>query len=114
MKKWAKCRRSGCCFHLLPGNLNGQIPFQGVTSYTSTLAPYLQWQLDAAEKDRFRLMCLHDSDTIQHIINHTQQYFQTQKDLTLIGLRMHVLADSWAHTISWGDPPGMSTKWMES
>ncbi len=91
-------------FHLLPGNLKGEIQFQGITPYTATLPPYLPWELDDKQKSLFRLMCLNNSSSIKYMVNHTKNYFQTKKDLHLVGLRMHVLADSWAHTFFIGRP----------
>lgn len=87
-------------FHFLPGNLENEIPYQGVTSYDGWFS---DWKLDDEQLKQFKLICNTNSTTVQAIINDTS-YNKSEPNLHMIGLRMHVLADTWSHKYHIGTP----------
>ena len=70
-------------FHFLPRDLYAQLPF-GSRRY----------------KNKFRLICGPNGDLIQKTVEHARK----QNTLQAVGLAMHVLADTWAHTYFAGTP----------
>lgn len=100
-----KIRHIWMPFHFLPGNLNRSIPYTGKTSWgkVSHYDP-------ASDGEDMRCICLHNSPLAQEMVNDTRnRYSQVtnstkQELLYLIGIRMHVLADTWAHEFFAGTP----------
>ena len=79
-------------FHFIPGNENKSIPYQGKKE------EYLpKWRWSSEEERNFALLCLPNSAFVEQMINDTRHYAGKPNFLHMIGLRMHVLADSWAH-----------------
>ena len=85
-------------FHFLPGNYgdNSKKVYSGPTS---DKGKWERWFFDAESEQQFKLLCLPDSILVKNMINNiiydnTDPYNDVLK---LIGLRMHTLADTWAH-----------------
>jgi len=88
-------------FHFLPGNLSGIVKYKGDTS-KGTL---IKWNYDDKAKREFQLMSLPNSDLARDIINDiVDNHLEDPHLLELIGLRMHVLADTSAHESFAGVP----------
>lgn len=84
-------------FHFLPGNLEGKEVYDGPMSDSG---PSYNWDFDDESKEQFRLMCLPNSPILVNMINNKS----TSETLQGIGIKMHVLADSWAHKYFAGIP----------
>ena len=98
----SEIQRAWMPFHFLPGNLGNEIGYQGVTSYGKIITT---WKLDDKQRNKFKLMCNKNSKLAEFMINHTVAYYHNvEKNLQMIGLRMHVLADTWAHCYYIGTP----------
>ncbi len=111
-----KIRRIWIPFHFLPGNLDTET-YQQVYTGNKTWSPgngpellYFDENTDGAD---FKCLCLHNSTLVQNMIEDTihmyQQNYHTNPEkrqflLHLIGIRMHVLADTWAHEFFVGTP----------
>lgn len=103
--KWSsdqltEIHRAWMPFHFLPGNLENEIPYQGVTSYSGWFS---NWKLDDEQLNHFKLICNSNSNTVLSMINNTS-YSESAPNLHMIGLRMHVLADTWSHKYYIGTP----------
>lgn len=103
--KWSsdqltEIHRAWMPFHFLPGNLENEIPYQGVTSYDGWFS---NWKLDDEQLNHFKLICNSNSNTVLSMINNTS-YSESVPNLHMIGLRMHVLADTWSHKYYIGTP----------
>lgn len=79
-------------FHFIPGNENNAVAYQGPRE--EYLPP---WKWSAEEERNFTMLCLPNSAYAVRMINDTAQYSSRPNFLHMLGLRMHVLADSWAH-----------------
>ncbi|TQX30411.1 DUF6765 family protein [Clostridioides difficile] len=89
-------------FHFLPGNLNNQVKYNGVKESKGLTT---NWKFKDGDERRFRLMCLPNSETVSSIINDLIYFHSTEEyKLQFIGMRMHVLADTWAHMYFIGRP----------
>lgn len=91
-----KIRRIWMPFHFLPGNLDEHLD----------VAPKLNTKDNRPD---IRCICTHNSILAKMIINHTKELFAATKPLNdeilyLIGIRMHVLADTFAHEFFTGTP----------
>lgn len=88
-------------FHFLPGNFdetgNYRKEYTGAMSDKGSMA---LWEYDEEAKEQFKLMCLPNSILVKKMIADLNQY----SPLHEIGLRMHTLADTWAHTYYSGIP----------
>lgn len=104
-------RRIWMPFHFLPGNLSLTLPYNSVATYHG--CQYGQGR----EEDDFRCMCRHSSELVKHMIDDTQQKYAALTSAneppnssnwrhlrSLVGIRMHVLADTWAHEFFTGTP----------
>ncbi|MDE7269048.1 MAG: hypothetical protein K2N81_01075 [Acetatifactor sp.] len=72
-------------FHFLPGNLGGEIEAE---------------ELSEEEQREFRRLCLPDSSLMVKMV----QEAKADRSLPAIGMAMHVLADTWAHSYFAGIP----------
>ncbi|WP_131009589.1 DUF6765 family protein, partial [Clostridioides difficile] len=89
-------------FHFLPGNLNNQFEYKGVKESKGLT---INWKFKDGDNQKFRLMCLPNSETVSAIINDIIHFHSTEEyKLQFIGMRMHVLADTWAHMYFIGKP----------
>lgn len=89
-------------FHFLPGNLNNQFEYKGVKESKGLT---INWKFKDGDNQKFRLMCLPNSETVSAIINDLIYFHNTEEyKLQFIGMRMHVLADTWAHMYFIGKP----------
>ncbi|HAU5071876.1 TPA: hypothetical protein L6814_003195 [Clostridioides difficile] len=89
-------------FHFLPGNLNNQYKYNGVKESKCLTT---SWKFKDGDDQKFRLMCLPNSETVSAIINDLIYFHSTEEyKLQFIGMRMHVLADTWAHMYFIGKP----------
>jgi len=88
-------------FHFLPGNFGdmGDAYVNGADELVR-------------DKEDFRCLCLHNSELVKIMVDDTVRYWgnvipaaQDEKEkLYLLGIRMHVLADTWAHEYFTGTP----------
>lgn len=98
-----KVRKIWVPFHFLPGNLPNEpapLQYSGKTTWS-----YWKYQ-DRDERDFFCL-CRPNSRLAEAMINDTVQKVNRGcgvDRLNLIGIRMHVLADTWAHQAFAGSP----------
>ncbi|MBY2478638.1 hypothetical protein KWV16_17350 [Clostridioides difficile] len=89
-------------FHFLPGNLNNRFNYSGVKESKGLT---VNWKFKDGDEQKFRLMCLPNSETVSAIINDLIYFHNTEEyKLQFIGMRMHVLADTWAHMYFIGKP----------
>lgn len=72
-------------FHFLPGNLHGEIAAA---------------ELSEEEQREFKRLCLPDSPLMVKMV----QQAKTDGSLPAIGMAMHILADTWAHSYFAGIP----------
>ena len=86
-------------FHFLPGNLENKETYQGPLSDSGLEA---NWDYDDEAKEQFKLMCLPNSNLVKGIID--ELIFGDSLTLHDVGIRMHVLADTWAHKYFSGVP----------
>ncbi|MEI6758464.1 MAG: DUF6765 family protein [Chlorobium sp.] len=88
-------------FHFLPGNYKNT---PGMQSYNGPKT-WNNWSYGKDEEDAFKMLCLPNSSLVNNIINDIRLNHRNRAYyLCLIGLRMHVLADTWAHTYHTGSP----------
>lgn len=91
-------------FHFLPGNY-GDVPLKTYSGPQSDSGNLFKWKFDAESAKQFKLLCQPNSLLVKSmindiVINHRDKNYL----LPLIGLRMHVLADTWAHMFYIGMP----------
>lgn len=104
-------RRTWMPFHFLPGNVSFTMEYKGRPDYKS-----YHFSLPR-DTDDFRCMCLHSSELVKQMIDDTQQRYLAltnadeplnspnwKRMRSLVGIRMHVLADTWAHEYFTGTP----------
>jgi hypothetical protein len=93
-------------FHFLPGNYDKdnayRSPYIGKDADKSFFGAADVWSYDEQAKAQFKLVCLPNSILTKAMVNDLVDNWHT--DLHAIGLRMHVLADTWAHTYYAGIP----------
>lgn len=100
-----KVQRIWMPFHFLPGNLPADHTHQVYTGSTKWVAS----TYGVRDGSDFDCLCLHNSALLQAIVDDTQNRYHTnsatrQELLYLTGIRMHVLADTWAHEFFVGTP----------
>ncbi len=86
-------------FHMLPGNYGANSDIQvynGTRSSSDSTGTY-KWYFDDESNEEFKLLCQKDSLLVSEMINDTINHTGEDYILHLIGLRMHVMADTWAH-----------------
>lgn len=88
-------------FHFLPGNY-GRTDTIKYSGPVSGLSPAIIWRYNQEADYCFKLLCLPDSLLVKEMIN--DLVFNHSDNLHFIGLRMHVLADTWAHRYFAGMP----------
>lgn len=81
-------------FHFLPGNLEGRLSYEGEDRYRN----------NQALLRRFQLTCTTNSELLKQALNATIASYNDTRNLCRVGLMMHVLADTWAHTWFIGRP----------
>lgn len=91
-------------FHFLPGNINKNDPKRNYTGKRSWGRGYWKYSYGSEEECAFSMMCLPNSELSEQMINDTCRYRGEAFFLVLIGIRMHVLADTWAHSYFAGTP----------
>ena len=91
-----KIREIWIPFHFLPGNFEGDSRKEEPGNIISEYKDYSPVQ------ENFNLMCLPKSQLVQRMIEDTKERYSD--NLYMIGLRMHVLADTWAHQYHIGTP----------
>lgn len=95
--------RTWPAFHFLPGNYEENAKLYSGPQNDKGYTDY--WQFDMEAEEQFKLLCLPNSRLVKDmindiIINHSGK----AHELHMIGLRMHVLADTWAHMYYAGIP----------
>lgn len=97
-------------FHFLPGNIHEEDDKQvytGERQYTRTFLGMhvLGTPVYGKEEARaFSLMCQPNSVLSEKMVNDVRKYRKEPYFLELLGIRMHVLADTWAHRYFAGTP----------
>lgn len=93
-------------FHFLPGNLqddkklNNRRTYTGIERWGFGISRY-----DDSHKRKFKLLCLPNSELSESMINDIiTNHIDKPYYLHLVGIRMHVLADTWAHAYYAGTP----------
>lgn len=88
-------------FHFLPGNFDAEGNYRKeYTGAASDAGKLAVWEYDEEAKEQFKLMCLPNSILVKKMIAGLDE----RSPLHEIGLRMHILADTWAHTYYSGVP----------
>lgn len=92
-------------FHFLPGNYGDNTDIKKYTGPRSDNGSLFRWTFDDESEKQFKLLCQPNSLLVKRMINDIVTN-HTEKDYTLemTGLRMHVLADTWAHMFYIGMP----------
>lgn len=88
-------------FHFLPGNY-GATPekktYGGPRRHEGNALTGQFWEYTAEEQEQFKLLCLPNSELAAEMVNDiVRNHKGKPHELHLLGLRMHVLADTWAH-----------------
>jgi len=92
-------------FHFLPGNY-GNIPVtQTYTGPKKDRGTLFKWTFDDESAKQFKMLCQPNSLLVKRmindiVINHSDKDYL----LPMVGMRMHVLADTWAHMYYIGMP----------
>jgi len=88
------------CFHFLPGNYENDIKkaHTGVKKH-ETFIPFkpIKWEFNGKATEQFKLMCLPNNEIVKEMVNDVTIHKLKEHFLELLGIRMHVLADTWAH-----------------
>lgn len=96
-------RRIWSYFHFLPGNFDNRVKYEGMQTKTATSGE--KWGFEYAGAEAFKLMSLPRSEMVKKMIEDLLAKVPTASNpLEFIGLRMHVLADTWAHSYFSGSP----------
>ena len=85
-------RRMWTAFHFLPGNLDNKKVYEGPKNDHGISDSFTYNEL---AQEEFKSMCLPDSPLAIEMINDTVTNYPN--DLHMIGIRMHVLIDTFAH-----------------
>lgn len=99
-RELAETRAIWTSFHFLPGNAvddPGRREYAGATRWALR-------KIHADEMDDFRLVCQPNSQLAEKMIVETASHAREPWFLHLVGIRMHVLADTWAHRCFAGVP----------
>lgn len=113
-----KIRRIWMPFHFLPGNLDTdahRMVYTGNKAWKpgNSTGPDILHFDESTDGTDFKCLCLHNSTLVQNMIDTTinmyGQYNSASQEkkqflLYLIGIRMHVMADTWAHEYFVGTP----------
>ncbi|KPU43505.1 hypothetical protein OXPF_29460 [Oxobacter pfennigii] len=94
----AAAREIWCPFHFLPGNENYKVQYKGKMYAGVSWLPI--WNFEHDSKQKFKLMTLPQSSLANEMINRGT----AKATLEEIGLKMHILADTWAHQYFAGTP----------
>jgi len=87
-------------FHFLPGNYGSNaLEYTGPRKHKGTVT---SWSYRRDSENQFKLICLPNSPLVKEMINDVVT--NHNDNLPFIGLRMHVLADTWAHMYFAGIP----------
>jgi len=92
-------------FHFLPGNYGNNPNIKQYTGPLSDKGSLYRWTFDDESTKQFKMLCQPNSPIVKSMINDIVLN-HTNKDYTLLlaGMRMHVLADTWAHMFYIGMP----------
>lgn len=100
-----KVRNIWMPFHFLPGNLSMRYSYAGERVWGRSDYDPVR---DGAD---FKCICLHNSELVYQMVDETRHAWNAaandagrEKLLYLLGIRMHVLADTWAHEYFAGTP----------
>ena len=90
----ARDRAMWTAFHFLPGNLDLKYPYHGAHESRGVFGSF---KYDDLAKQEFRTLCTPDSPMAVAMVNDTVA--SHAGDLAMIGIRMHVLIDTFAHML---------------
>jgi hypothetical protein len=92
-------------FHFLPGNYGKNTHKVNYTGPTSDSGSLFSWHYDDQSKEQFKLLCLPNSILVRDMVNDiVKNHADKDYALQMAGLRMHVMADTWAHMYFAGIP----------
>ncbi len=100
-------RKIWCPFHFLPGNFDTntakRIHYNGCQDYESII---YKWKYGLRSQWELNLLCQKSSSMVQFMIDDiiNNQLLDANVKKVLIGIRMHVLADTWSHMWYAGTP----------
>lgn len=104
-----KFRSIWMAFHFAPGNLDHQITYQGADT-----CAHPAWKLSEEDLRDFSYLCLPGSEYIGKLVNDLRRWRGSPQFLHMVGIRMHTLADSWAHQRFLGVPRMSADELVES
>ncbi|MEJ1337989.1 MAG: hypothetical protein RPU64_10790 [Candidatus Sedimenticola sp. (ex Thyasira tokunagai)] len=92
-------------FHFLPGNYGDNPNIKQYSGPLSDRNSLYRWTFSDESAQQFKMLCQPNSPLVKAMINDIQLNHKG-KDYTLLlaGIRMHVLADTWAHMYHIGMP----------
>lgn len=82
-------------FHFLPGNIDQHLKYTGPRKHSGFWGQ--KWEYDELAEQQFKTLCHPDSPMAIAMVNDTIQHHA--EDLHMVGLRMHVLIDTFAHML---------------
>lgn len=97
-------------FHFLPGNIHQEDDrktYTGERSYSRVSVGGRKFGITEYGKEEaraFSMMCQPNSVLSEKMVNDIRKYKNKPNYLELVGIRMHVLADTWAHRYFAGTP----------
>jgi len=92
-------------FHFLPGNYGINNDIKEYTGPQSDNRSLYRWTFDDESTKQFKMLCQPNSPIVKSMINDIiLNHKNNDYTLHLAGMRMHVLADTWAHMFYIGMP----------
>jgi hypothetical protein len=92
-------------FHFLPGNYGENVDTRTYTGRREDRGNWYSWKFDGESEQKFKLLVLPNSILVKSMINDiVKNHTGKNHTLQMTGLRLHVLADSWAHMYHVGLP----------
>lgn len=92
-------------FHFLPGNYGNNPDIKQYHGPMGDRGTLFSWNYDEESEKQFKLLCKPNSLLVGSMINDViKNHLQKDYTLQIAGLRMHVLADTWAHMFYAGFP----------
>lgn len=93
-------------FHFLPGNLEGDIKYEGKEAEKKEDRDHGQMGI--------RCICLPNSELSRRMVSNLNKKCESRKDLIRLGVIMHVLADTYAHMFFSGMPEYYANNVLDS
>lgn len=91
-------------FHFLPGNIHPKDHKENYAGTKEWRIGWMKYTYGTNEEKKFSMMCLPNSVLSESMIKDILNYEGQPCFLEMVGIRMHVLADTWAHCYFAGTP----------